>query len=263
MPKIESYAPGSFCWADLATTDAAAAKHFYGEMFGWTAVDIPMPEGAYTIFQSGGNDAAAMYPAGPGMPAHWGVYFSVAAADESAAQVEPCGGKLIAGPFDAMDAGRMAVAQDPQGAVFSLWQAKRHIGATHGGPLGQVVWPELATGDPAGAAGFYTRLFGWKTKPETVGADAPYAEWLNQGASIGGLMPMQGDQWQGIPPHWMIYITVADCTDRAARAGQLGGKICVTPRDIPNVGRFSVIFDPQGAAFSIIQMTAVHHPATA
>src|ERR1039457_7026280 len=125
MAKIESYAPGSFCWAELATTDAAAAKQFYGEMFGWTAVDMPMPEGVYTLLQSGGNDAAAVYTPGPGVPVHWGVYFSVASADESAAQIEPCGGKLIAGPFDAHDAGRMAIGQDPQGAVFSLWRQAR------------------------------------------------------------------------------------------------------------------------------------------
>ena len=182
MARIESYTPGSFCWAELATTDAAAAKQFYGEMFGWTAVDMPMPEGVYTLFQADGNDAAAVYTRGPGVPVHWGVYFSVASADETAARIGPSGGKLIAGPFDAHDAGRMAVAQDPQGAVFSVWQAKRHIGATHGGPLGMVVWPELATTDPAGAAGFYTRLFGWKTKPEAGVAEAPYTEWLNGGS---------------------------------------------------------------------------------
>src|SRR5438477_11175786 len=83
MANIESYAPGSFCWAELATTDAAAAKHFYGEMFGWTAVDMPMPEGVYTLFQSNGQDAAAVYSAPPGVPVHWGVYFAVSSADES------------------------------------------------------------------------------------------------------------------------------------------------------------------------------------
>src|ERR1035437_1585224 len=222
-----------------------------------------MPEGVYTLFQSGGNDAAAVYTPRPGVPVHWGVYFSVASADESAAQIEPCGGKLIAGPFDAHDAGRMAVGQDPQGAVFSLWQAKRHIGATHGGPLGQVVWPELATSDPAGAAAFYTGLFGWKTKPETGVAEAPYTEWLNGGASIGGLLPMQGDQWQGGPAPRAVLITAGQFGQSAARAGQLGGKVRVPPRDIPNVGRFSVIADPEGAAFNIIQMTAMHQPATA
>ena len=263
MAKIESYAPGSFCWAELATSDAAAAKQFYGEMFGWTAVDMPMPEGVYTLFQAGGDDAAAVYSAPPGVPVHWGVYFSVTSADDSAAQVVPGAGKIIAGPFDAHDVGRMAVAQDPQGAVFSLWQAKRSIGATYAGSLGRVMWPELATNDPAGAAAFYTRLFGWKTKPETGIADRQYTEWVNGGSSIGGLLPMKGDEWKGVPPHWTIYITVADCDERTARAGQLGGKVCVPPTDIPNVGRFSVIADAQGASFAIIQMAAMQHPAGA
>jgi predicted enzyme related to lactoylglutathione lyase len=263
MSKIESYQPGSFCWAELATSDAAAAKLFYGEMFGWTAIDMPMPQGVYTLFQADGNDAAAVYTPGPGVPTNWGVYFVAASADESAAMVEPAGGKVVAGPFDAHDAGRMAVVQDPQGAVFSLWQARRSIGATHGGPLGQVVWPELATNDPAGAAEFYTRLFGWRTKPETGVAEAQYTEWVNDAASMGGMLPMQGAQWQGVPPHWSIYITVADCDERAARAVQLGGTICVPPTDIPNVGRFSVVSDPQGAMFNLIQMAAAQLPATA
>jgi hypothetical protein len=150
----------------------------------------------------------------------------------------------------------MAVVQDPQGAVFSLWQAKRSIGATHGGPLNQVVWPELSTTDPAGAAAFYTRLFGWSTRPETGVESAQYTEWLNGGKSIGGLMRMQGPP--GIPPHWMVYVTVADCDERAARAGQLGAQICVVPMDIPNTGRFSVIADPQGAVFALFQATGMH-----
>jgi predicted enzyme related to lactoylglutathione lyase len=263
MAKIESYTPSSFCWAELATTDLAAAKQFYGEMFGWTAVDMPMPEGVYTIFQADGNDAAAVYTPRPGVPVHWGVYFSVASADDTAAQIGQAGGKVIAGPFDAHDAGRMAVAQDPGGAVFSVWQANRHIGATHGGPLGQVVWPELATPDPEGAVAFYTRLFGWTTKPETGVAEAQYTEWQHGGASMGGLLPMKGDQWQGVPPHWAIYVTVADCDERVARAVQLGGKVCVPPTDIPNTGRFSAIIDPQGANFNIIHLTGMHQPATA
>jgi predicted enzyme related to lactoylglutathione lyase len=261
MGKIESYAPGSFCWAELATSDAAAAKQFYGEMFGWTAVDMPMPEGVYTLFQSGGNDAAAVCAVQPGVPVHWGIYFAVASADESAAQIEAAGGKVIAGPFDAHDAGRMAVAQDPQGATFSVWQANRHIGATHGGPLNQVMWPELATGDLAGAAAFYTRLFGWATRPETGVETAQYTEWLNNGKSIGGLMPIQGPP--GTPPHWMVYITVADCDERAAKAKELGAQVYVAPMDIPNVGRFSVIADTQGAAFAIIHLTEARQQATA
>jgi predicted enzyme related to lactoylglutathione lyase len=263
MSKIESYAPGSFCWAELATSDTDSAERFYTEMFGWTAIHNPMPEGVYTIFQVDGNDAAAMYKAQPGMPPHWGVYFSVESADESAAKVASLGGKVIAGPFDVMEHGRMAVAQDPQGVTFCLWQAKAHIGAKHGGPLGQVMWPELSTPDPVGAVAFYGGLFGWTTNPQSGLETAQYIEWVNRGSHFGGLMPMRGDIWKGVPPHWMVYITVADCDERAAKAKELGAQVCVAPTDIPNVGRFSVITDAQGATFSLIQLGAAQRPAAA
>ena len=259
--KIESYPPGSFCWAELATSDVEAAKKFYGEMFGWTVVEYPTPAGPYVIFQSEGNHAAAAQPAGPGAPPHWGVYFSTADADESAGRVPPLGGKVVAGPFDVMAAGRMATVQDPAGVFFMLWQPGVHIGATHGGLLNRVCWVELATPDPAGAAAFYTGLFGWKTKPETGIDAAEYIEWLHNGKPFGGMMPMRGDMWKGIPPHWMVYVSVADCDERVARARQLGAAVYVPPRDIPNVGRFSVIADAQGAAISLIALTAMQAPA--
>ena len=255
MGKIESYAPGSFCWAELAATDTAAAKTFYAGMFGWTAVDHPMPQGVYTVFQVDGLDAAAVYQAPAGVPVHWGVHFAVASVDATAAQVAPLGGKVIAGPFDAHDYGRMAVVQDPQGAAFAIWEAKKSIGATYGGPLNQVVWPELSTPDPVGAAAFYGSLFGWTTKPETGVAEAFYTEWVNGGVNMGGMLPMRGDEWRGIPPHWLVYVTVADCDERAAKAVELGATLRVPPHDIPNTGRFSMIVDPQGAAISIIKMT--------
>ncbi len=258
MAKIESYKPGSFVWAELATPDPAAAKAFYGEMFGWKPVDNPMPMGVYTIFQVDGNDAAAMYQAPEGMPPNWGVYFSTSDLEASSAKAAALGGQIVTGPMDVGDPGRMTVAKDPLGVHFTLWQAKRNIGLTHGGPLGRVVWPELSTPDPAGAIQFYTSLFGWKTKPETGAESAPYAEWVNHGESIGGLLPMIGEMWQGVPPHWMVYVTVADCDERAKRAAELGAKIHVPPRDIPNTGRFAMFMDPQGAMISIIQMTGSH-----
>jgi predicted enzyme related to lactoylglutathione lyase len=253
MAKIESYSPGSFCWAELATTDAADAKRFYGDMFGWSALDHPMPNGVYTMFQLEGDDIGAVYQAPAGVPTNWGVYFAVADVNASAGQITALGGKIAMGPMD-IGSGIMVVAEDPQGAHFSLWQAKRHIGATYAGALGKIVWPELNTADPAGAIAFYGALLGWKTKPETGAETAPYVEWVNNGGSMGGLMPMRGDEWNGVPPHWMIYITVADCDERAEHAAEIGAKVCVPPTDIPNTGRFSVLSDPQGATFSIIRM---------
>ena len=262
MARIESYPPGSFCWAELATNDLTAAKKLYGDLFGWGAVDYPIPGGGiYTMFQIDGNDVAAAHAARPGLQPHWGVYFSVTSADRAAAKVEPLGGKLIAPPFDVMDAGRMAAVQDPQGTMFSLWQAKKSSGATYGGALGRVMWPELHTTDAAGAAAFYTGLLGWKTHPASGVESAQYVEWINGEEHFAGMMPMRGPEWQGVPPHWMIYVTVADCDERSAKSKELGAKVCVPPTDVPNVGRFAVIGDAQGATFSIIQMTARAHAA--
>jgi hypothetical protein len=252
LSKIESYVPGSFCWAELATSDIEGAKKLYTELFGWTAVENAMPEGVYIIFQSEGNNAAAMYKAPPNVPTHWGAYFSVANVDESAAKVPGLGGKVVAGPFDAHEAGRMVVLQDPQGVTFSLWQAKQHIGATHGGPLNQFCWPELTSPDPVSSVAFYSGLLGWGTKPESGFEEAQYIEWRLGNSSFGGLLPMRGDMWKGVPPHWMMYVTVADCDERAAKAKELGATICVPPTDIPNVGRFSVLTDAQGDRKSVV-----------
>ena len=147
--------------------------------------------------------------------------------------------------------------------MFSLWEAKGKIGATHGGPLNQVSWPELHTPDAAAAAEFYTGLFGWTTSPAAGVESAQYVEWVNGKSHFGGLLPMRGDEWKGVPPHWMIYVTVADCDERAAKAKELGGGVCVSPTDIPNVGRFSVLNDPQGANFSIVKLSGMHQPAAA
>ena len=262
MNKIETYAPGSFCWGELATTDLEAGKKFYNTMFGWQAEENPMPEGVYVIFKSDGNDAGAMYQAKPGMPPHWGLYFSAENVDRSATKAETLGGKVIMQPFDVGPLGRMAVVQDPQGAMFSLWQPKEKIGATHPGPLNRMDWPELHTPDPAAAVKFYSGLFGWQIKPGTDLATAPYAEWMNDGKPMGGLLPKREAQDKSMTPYWMIYVSVADCDERAAKVKDLGGKVFVPPTDIPNTGRFAVISDPQGAMLSIIQLARTHESAS-
>jgi uncharacterized protein len=257
MGKIESYAPGSFCWAELATNDAVAAKKLYGELFGWTANDVPSPGGVYTMFQANGLDAAAMYGARAGVPPHWNVYFSVANADQAAAKAEQLGGKLLGPPFDVMDFGRMTTVTDPQGASFCIWQPGKHIGATYPGPLNQMCWAELMSRDAEGSAAFYGGLFGWKTKPAQGLAAAEYVEWVVSGKSTGGMLPMKGEKFNGVPPNWGVYISVADCDERAAKAKALGAQICVPPTDVANAGRFAVLVDGQGATFNIIHLTGM------
>jgi predicted enzyme related to lactoylglutathione lyase len=258
MHVSEPYAPGTFCWVELATTDAAAAGAFYSGLFGWTVVEVPMGEGQiYYMLQLGGRDVAALYEQQPeqralGVPPSWLSYVAVTDVEESAARVADLGGKLLMDAFDVMDVGRMALAQDPGGAAFALWQAKSHIGGRVVGEPGAMCWHELATHHPGVVCEFYQGLLGWSSRKQPVGPVAYYS-FQRGDEPAAGMLQMAGE-WEGIPSHWMVYFAVADCDAAAARAGELGGAVKVPPTDVPGVGRFAVIQDPQGAVFSIIRL---------
>jgi predicted enzyme related to lactoylglutathione lyase len=257
--EVTSHAPGTFCWVDLATTDQKAAVSFYRGLFGWGVNDMPMGPGeTYSMFQIGGKDVAAAATMRPeqrtqGVPPHWMSYVLVTSADDVARRATELGGKVLAQPFDVFDAGRMAVLQDPTAAPFSVWQPKTHIGAKIINQPNTLCWNELATRDTGAAERFYTKLFGWTTKASS-GVGVPYTEFLNQGKSFAGMMslpPQAGDA----PPFWMPYFAVTDCDKSASRAKELGAALMMPPTDIPKVGRFAVIRDPQGAHFAIIRLT--------
>ena len=117
MPVMETYAPGTFCWADLGTPDAAAAKRFYTALFGWSADDRPIgPDASYTMLTVDGRAVAALYalePAHSGAPPHWLSYISVASASDLAKRAKELGAAVLMDPFDVLDVGRMALVQDP------------------------------------------------------------------------------------------------------------------------------------------------------
>jgi uncharacterized protein len=254
------HAPGSFCWIELATTDGDAAKKFYGELFGWEAQDNPIgPDMVYTMLRLNGKDVAALYQKGEEMkqvPTHWASYISVASADESAAKAKSLGATVVQEPFDVMEHGRMAVIADPTGAHFCIWQPKQHKGVGVKGETNSLCWNELLTNDTEKAKEFYTNLFGWTSK--TDAGETPYTEWINGDDHIGGMMQIQ-PQMGPMPPNWGIYIAVTDCDATAEKATSLGGRQYVPPTDIPNVGRFAVLSDPQGAVFNIIKLDMRHH----
>lgn len=261
MQEITQHAPGSFCWVELGTSDAAAAKKFYTALFGWGFHDEEVgPDMVYTQWQINGKNVGALYQLNEqmkaqGIPPHWGLYVAVKSVDESAKQVTALGGKLVMEPFDVMDAGRMAILQDPTGATISLWQAGKHIGTQLVNHPNTLCWGELATPNAKAAGEFFTKLFGWGAKTGDAGG-GQYTEFINGGVPIGGMMEMTAE-WGNIPPHWKPYFAVEDCDAIADKAKSLGASLKVPPTDIPNTGRFSVIQDPQGAVFSIIKLT--HH----
>jgi predicted enzyme related to lactoylglutathione lyase len=295
MPERDGYIPGVPCWVDASELDPGAARDFYGGLFGWEFEDAmpPSSEGNYFIARheapstsifdlSGevrGGDVAAIRSIPEAAPpmAMWNTYFWVDGADEAVSKVRDAGGGVIREPFDFMDACRMAVFTDPEGAAFGVWEPKDHKGARLVNDPGAVVFNNLNTRDIEAAKAFYGSVFGWRTGPIGGGAEGwtlpGYGDWLERehhpgfrkqvaeaGAPegfedvVGSIVPI-ADEQPDTPPHWSVTFATDDADAAAAKATELGGKVIVPPFDAPwststYTIRLTVIGDPQGATFS-------------
>lgn len=273
MPERDHYIPGVPCWVDTSQPDPEAVLDFYGGLFGWELTD-EMPEGSegrYFMARLHGGDVAAVGSAPPGSPPTptWNTYIAVADADDAAAKVRAAGGTVVMEPFDIMDAGRMAVFADPEGAVFSVWQARDMIGAKVVNEAGSLNFNGLNTHDAGAAKAFYGAVFGWTTLDVGGGMEMwtlpGYGDDLERDnpdlrkmvAESGGppgfedvvasIAPIPADQ-PDAPAHWSVTFAVDDADATAARAAELGGTVVVPPLDAPWV-RMSVLADPGGASF--------------
>jgi predicted enzyme related to lactoylglutathione lyase len=252
-PEIQ---PGSFCWVELGTTDNEAAKSFYTQLFGWDYEDRSMgPEGVYTILKLNGKDVGGLYKLMPdmlaqGIPPHWMSYVSATNADEIAEKAKAAGATVMNGPFDVFNLGRMAVIQDPTGALFSIWQAKEHKGSGAWGTANAVVWNELGTNDTQKAGEFYSNVFGWTT--QQFPGPMEYTLFNNGDNGIGGMYQITAEMGP-IPPHWLVYFAVDDCDAAVQKATGLGANVMKPAEDIPGVGRFAILTDPQGAQFALLK----------
>jgi len=252
MPEVTSHEQGTFSWAELATSDAKGAKGFYTSLFGWSFGDTPIgpgPEDVYTTLTIGGKGVAALHKLHPGqvaagVPPNWMTYFTVTNVDETTKKVKAAGGTVLLEPFDVMDLGRMSVVQGPEGAAFSLWQAKKHIGQQLINQDNVPCWTELQTPDAAKSGKFLADVIGFTLKGDPSGN---YTELQRGATSIGGIRPMGKEE--GIPPHWLVYFLVPDADASVKKAQSLGAKVLMPAMNIEKVGRFAVLADPQGAVF--------------
>jgi len=273
MPERDGYIPGVPCWVDTSQPDPEAAVDFYRGLFGWEFEDVMPPgsPGKYFIARIRGGDVAAVgsVPEQAPQMAMWNTYVWVESADETAAKVRDAGGQAMMEPFDVMDAGRMAVFTDPEGAAFCVWQAKENKGARIVNEHGSLNFNGLNTRDPESAKSFYGSVFGWRTLSLDGGAEMwtlpGYGDHLEQDnpdlrkqvAEVGGPAGFEdvvasinpiGDDQPDTPAHWSVTFAVDDADAIAARATELGGRVVAPPLDAPWV-RMTVIADPQGATF--------------
>jgi predicted enzyme related to lactoylglutathione lyase len=254
MGERRNYTPGTFCWTDLTTTDQDAAKAFYGRLFGWDMVDFPVAGGVvYSIARIDGNDVAAISPQpeqqrDAGVPPAWNSYVAVESADRALDRAKQLGGEVHAPAFDVMDAGRMGVVQDPQGAYFLVWQAKGHHGASLVNAPGALSWNELAARDTDVGVGFYSELFGWTADP-IEGSEIEYLVIKTRdGGGNGGIRPVMPPE---APSHWLVYFGAEDVEAALGRIRELGGTELVGPMAVGEAGRIAVAQDPQGAVFAL------------
>lgn len=257
MGERTQYTPGTFSWTDLNTTDQEAAKTFYAALFGWEITDMPAgDEVVYSMAAIGDDWVAAISPQpqqqrDAGAPPSWNSYVTVTDVDATAARAQELGAAVHAPPFDVLDAGRMAVIQDPQGAWFLPWEPRQHIGAGLVNAPGALCWNELGSPDLDGSAAFYGELLGWTTTP-MEGADPPYLVIKTaDGHTNGGIRPPAPP---GTPPFWLVYFATADIDAALDDVTRLGGSVLVGTTDI-GIAKIAVVQDPQGAVFALYDGT--------
>jgi predicted enzyme related to lactoylglutathione lyase len=252
VPEVTSYQEGEPSWADVSAPDVAAAAAFYSGLFGWEAQTDPRPEaGGYTMFTRNGKAVAAASPPMGDAPPHWNVYLAADDVDAVAGRVREAGGNVLMEPFDVLDAGRMAVAADPTGAIFGVWQAGRHHGSELRGEPGTANWAEVQTRDQAAATVFYRQVFGYGVDAMDMGDGGEYTLLKLGERPVAGVIAI-GPEWGPVPPNWSVVFQVADCDAAVATVRELGGSVYREPSNIEGVGRFAVVADPAGAAFQVI-----------
>jgi len=241
---------GRFVWHDNGSTDVEKAKTFYTQLFGWETEIFKPGEMDYAMIKAGGQTHGGISAAQGGAPSNWIGHVLVTDVDETVLRAEGAGGKVLAGPMDIPEVGRMAVIADPQGAVISAF-------ASAGEPPtneGTFVWDELMTTDVEGAKSFYKEVFGWTAKDMDMG-EMTYTIFVRAG-DVDAAGCMERPAGVEAPPHWLPYIGTKDVDATAAKAKKLGATIFRDGTDIPNMGRYAIIQDPIGAVFGIWQSSS-------
>jgi len=242
---------GAPCWAELSTPDAAASRHFYGELLGWEPTE-PEPEfGPYFLFTLRGAPVAGCMPAEDGtVPVGaWTISLATDDAARTTAAAVAHGGQVVAPADTVGDLGHYALLTDPGGATVGAWQPGTFPGFTVLGEPGAPGWFELHTRDHAAAVAFYQAVFGWKTRVESDTDEFRYVTMRDPAggdADHAGIMDASGYLPLDVPAHWVVYWCVEDVDAAVAVATAAGGTVTQEPADTP-YGRLAAVIDPTGA----------------
>ncbi|WP_030416837.1 VOC family protein [Streptomyces sp. NRRL S-1448] len=258
--------PGAPCWVSLLAHSLSATQEFYGALFGWEFRPGPQHFGPYARAFLDGREVAGVGELAPDrhLPVAWTTYLASDDADVTAEQVRCCGGTVGVGPLDAdHDAGRMAIASDPQGAIFGIWQGRTMMGTTVTGEPGTPVWNELVTQETGAVSPFYEHVFGFEAEPAPADgtdsgtdsgsdSDSDYLMLRLKGHPVAGIHGVGHAPLRDRGPHWMTYFAVPDTDAAARRVTELGGQVREPAHESAH-GRAATVADSEGAVFTIVQ----------
>lgn len=256
--------PGTPCWTSLMVHSLAATQDFYHALFGWEFTPGPRHLGPYVRARIGDRPVAGLgeLPPERHLPVAWTTYLASDDVDETAELIRACGGTVAVGPLDADDAGRMALAADPEGAAFGVWQEREGLGTEEIGVPGSPVWHELMTRESSAVGKFYDMVFGCDSEPSPCRSDGPGTAPGSESGSdvrtlrvagrpvaaihgLGGALPRDRG------PHWRTHFAVTDVDKAVRQVAELGGYVILPPQDGAR-GRTATVTDPEGAAFTLV-----------
>jgi predicted enzyme related to lactoylglutathione lyase len=244
---------GTPAWVDLAADDTARATRFYADLFGWDCEHQSSRD--YWVCRLDGQDVGGIGPKQPGtehLPSRWTTYLSTDHLDRTLGAVKAEQGQALVEPRDVALHGRMAIAADPNGAIFGLWQAAEHIGTGRTADPGTLVWSEALSTDYKTSRAFYTTVFGYRS--EEIGLDGTqYAALYAADKPVAGTGDLHPYFPADTPSHWLPYFATGSTDDTVHQVTGRGGALVGTPLDT-DFGRMAVLADPEGARFAVIQL---------
>lgn len=236
-------------------SDLEGAKSFYGEVLGWTFGESSSEYGNYTQAYANGKAVAAVVPPMPGQEgqSQWCLYFASSDAAAAAARIRENGGEVLMEPMQVGDFGTMCLAREPSGAVFGIWQGGVHEGFEATAVPGAYCWAEVFTREPEKADPFFAAVFPYTVR-QIEDDNVDFRTFSLGEQLVLGRMRMTDDFPPEVPSYVNVYFTVADCDEAVAKATKLGAVLRFGPMTSP-FGRFAALSDPQGANFSVIDVT--------
>lgn len=242
---------GRFVWHDMMTSEVDRAMRYYADLLGWTYTDFEGMD--YKMINAGGLEWGGFVdPGHADRPSHWISHVTVEDVDAATARVEELGGTVQVPATDIPQVGRFAIILSPTGAAISLFRPLQSGGdETPPSTQGTFCWHELLAQDAEAEGRFFSEICGWRVEDVPMGDLGTYHLFkrLDTGKDAGGMMSMPSEG----PSTWLPYIAVDDADAVSARTEELGGKVWVKPKDIPDVGRIVVTSDPTGAMIAFLQ----------